>query len=156
MDSYFLNAMAMFACKHPSVQVFVPKYYYMGTNIFQVVGGGFFSKEHKCGCAIGQNEVDKGQYDYPFKVDYVFEPAFVVKTRFFEQVGLLDEGWQFGFEGPDLGKRAAIFGIETWYVPEAKVEHQGGGTMQIRNQALPTSNFKRFIENFNKPLSLSS
>ena len=132
----FLRAMASFASVHPKAGIFVGKYYFMGTQTFQRVGGGYFTKDEKWGKNIGTNEKDKGQYDQPIKIDYVYEAAFVVRTSLFERIGLIDPLWQFSYEGPDLCKRAAKFNIETWYVPEAKVEHEVGGSTRKRNFSL--------------------
>jgi GT2 family glycosyltransferase len=131
--------MASFASVHPKAGIFIGKYYFMGTRTFQVVGGGFFTEEEKCGKDIARNEKDEGQYDQPIKIDYVYEAALVVRTSVFECIGLIDPLWQFGWEGPDLCKRAAKFNIESWYVPEAKVEHEAGGTMKRMKRQTQTN-----------------
>jgi GT2 family glycosyltransferase len=139
----FLRAMASFASVHPKAGIFAGKYYFMRTHTFQVAGGGYFTKEEKGGKNIGPNEKDGGQYDEPIKIDYVYAAAFVVRTSLFERIGLLDPLWQFGYEGPDLCKRAAKFSIESWYVPEAKVEHEVGGTMNRKKRQTQTNiNFR--------------
>jgi hypothetical protein len=119
----------------------------MGTRTFQIAGGGYFTKEEKCGKDIGVKEKDEGQYDQAMKIDYVYEAALVVRTSVFERIGLIDPLWQFGWEGPDLCKRASRFSIESWYVPEAKVEHEHGGTLNRKNQRIQTNiNFRHALK----------
>jgi hypothetical protein len=139
VDPDFLKAIASFASKHPRAGMFAGKYYRMGTRTLQVAGGGFFTKEEKCGKNfIGKNEKDEGQHDQARKVDYVYEAALVASSNLFERIGLIDPSWQFLFEGPDLGKRAAKFGIESWYVPEASVEHEIGATFDRKKTPVKT------------------
>jgi hypothetical protein len=135
----FLQAIASFASKHPRAGMFAGKYYFMDTRTLQVAGGGFFTREEKCGeIYIGKNEKDEGQYDRARKVDYVYEAALVARTSLFEHIGLIDPSWQFLFEGPDLGKRAARFSIESWYVPQAAVEHEEGATFSRKKTPVKT------------------
>jgi hypothetical protein len=125
----FLKAINSFALEHHKAAMFAGKYYFMGTRTLQVAGGGFFTEKEKIGeNFIGKNEKDEGQHDRPRKVDYVYEAALVARMSLFERIGLIDPGWEFLFEGPDLGKRAAKLGIESWYVPEASIEHEVGAT----------------------------
>lgn len=125
----FLRAIANFSSKHPKASVFAGKYYFMGTRILQVAGGGFFSEKEMCGeNFIGSNEKDIGQYDIPRKVDYVYEAAFVARLQLFSVIGLFDPLWLFNYEGPDLCKRASRVGLESWYVPQAFVEHEVNAT----------------------------
>jgi len=132
----FLRAMASFALLHPKAGVFAGKYYFMGTQTFQRVGGGYFTKDRKWGKNIAVNEKDRCQYNQPFEIDYVYEAALVARTSLFDRIGLIDPLWQFSYEGPDLCKRASKFNIESWYVPEAKVEHEVGGSTRKRNFSL--------------------
>lgn len=135
----FLRAMASFASVHAKAGIFAGKYYLMRTHTFQLAGGGHFTKEEKGGKNIALNEKDEGQYDEPIKIDYVYAAGFVARTSLFERIGLIDPLWQFGYEGPDLCKRATKFNIESWYVPEAKVEHEVGGTMNRKKRQTQTN-----------------
>jgi hypothetical protein len=160
----FLKAIASFASRRREAGMFGGKYYFMGTRTLQVAGGGFFTKEEKIGeNFVGMNEIDRGQHDCASKLDYLYEAALVARMDLFERVGLIDPDWQFLFEGPDLGKRAAKLGIESWYVPEALVEHEVGATFDrkktpvkaltylMRSLAMAKNRFRFLIKHY--PLS---
>jgi N-acetylglucosaminyl-diphospho-decaprenol L-rhamnosyltransferase len=63
-----------------------------------------------------------------FRAGWVSGASLIVRRAVFEEVGLLDEGLYTYFDDPDLCRRAARAGWETWYVPESRVVHLAGAT----------------------------
>ena len=51
----------------------------------------------------------------------------ILRRTMLEQIGLLDEGLYTYFDDPDICLRARRAGWETWFVPESRVIHSGGG-----------------------------
>ena len=55
----------------------------------------------------------------------------------YEKIGGLDERFPLFFNDVDWSYRAALLGIETWYIPEAVVKHgHGGTTKRVRKSAV--------------------
>jgi hypothetical protein len=76
----------------------------------------------------------------PIRAGWVSGASLILRRAVLEQVGLLDEGLYTYFDDPDICRRAARAGWETWYVPESRVTHLGGATTGLSGKREP----KRF------------
>jgi GT2 family glycosyltransferase len=129
LDKNFFSAIIKAGEADPKAGVFGCKIRYIGTRKLQAAGGGMFSKDNPLGSKhFGQDEVDKGQWNKPMVLDYIYEPAFALKRTALERTGLLDPAWFILMEGPDYCLRAKKAGFKTVYVPDAIVEHEVSGT----------------------------
>ena len=71
------------------------------------------------------------------KVDWISGAAMAMSRSTFERLGGFDEDFFLYFEDVDLCKRARELGIETFYFPDACVEHLiGGSSERIHCRAL--------------------
>lgn len=60
------------------------------------------------------------------RTDWLSGASLFVRTKVFEDIGLLDESYFMYFEETDLCLRADRAGWECWYVPESRVVHLVG------------------------------
>jgi hypothetical protein len=65
--------------------------------------------------------------------------AAVYSRRMLDDVGMLDEGFEFGLEDADIAWRARMRGWRCLYVPDAVVHHDVGGTV-------PYGSDRRFLQ----------
>jgi len=77
----------------------------------------------------------------PLRVDWVSGACFLARRKAIEQVGTLDEGYFLYFEETDWCRRMAQQGWTTWYLPEAKVRHLGGESVDQSETAAPFSTY---------------
>lgn len=68
-------------------------------------------------------------------VDWVSGAAMVLRTTMCREVGVLDDVFSFYGQDLDICARARDAGWEVKLIPEARVRHQGGGTIRRREGA---------------------
>ncbi|MGA9117671.1 MAG: glycosyltransferase family 2 protein [Bacteroidota bacterium] len=83
---------------------------------------------------FGRGEAGGFDYGKPACVDHLMAAAFLVRTRVFQEVGLLDEGFRIYYNDMDWCYRLRKAGREIWYVPAARVMHHLGKTVGILNR----------------------
>ena len=66
------------------------------------------------------------------KTDWVSGAAFMVRSKVFDGVGLMDDGYFLYFEEVDFMLRASEAGWEIWHNPESRVVHLAGQSTKIR------------------------
>ena len=59
----------------------------------------------------------------------------IIRREVIENVGLLDEGYDFWYEDVDFCHRALKASWELWYVPEARILHYGGASSGLLDVA---------------------
>ena len=69
--------------------------------------------------------------DKIFQMEQVPGAAMMVKREVVERVGLLDEGFRFGYEDVDFCNRCGKAGWTLWYLPDARVVHYGGASVAM-------------------------
>lgn len=69
--------------------------------------------------------------------DWVAGASMIIRTKVFEQVGLLDEGYFLYFEEVDFCLQAKRKGWSCWYVPQSKVVHLVGQSSGVTNTKIP-------------------
>jgi len=74
--------------------------------------------------SVGRNQIDRGQFAGPVKVDYVAFCAVLIKRMVLETVGLLDERFFFSYEDADFCRRARNAGYRVVGQPGARVWHK--------------------------------
>lgn len=76
------------------------------------------------------NGVPDGEYwSKPSEIAMAPLTAALFDRRTFEQIGSLDERFESYLEDVDLGLRCALSGLSGRYVPSARAEHWGSGTL---------------------------
>ena len=89
-------------------------------------------------------EEDKGQYDSPCRVFWATGAAMMVRSAAFRKVGGLDGSFFAHMEEIDLCWRLLARGGEIYAVPQSKVYHVGGATL---NKSNPHKTFLNFRNN---------
>ena len=89
-------------------------------------------------------EEDKGQYDSPCRVFWATGAAMMVRSVAFRKVGGLDGRFFAHMEEIDLCWRLLARGGEIYAVPQSKVYHVGGATL---NKSNPHKTFLNFRNN---------
>jgi hypothetical protein len=59
----------------------------------------------------------------------------MIRREVLQQIGLLDESYDFWYEDVDFSRRAGRAGWELWYVPEARIYHRGGASSGLQGGA---------------------
>ncbi len=89
-------------------------------------------------------EKNENQYTEPRQVFWASGAAMVVRTDLFKKLGGFDPSFFAHQEEIDLCWRMKQAGYEVWCLPESKVYHLGGGTLQYLN---PRKDFLNFRNN---------
>ncbi|MBN1147953.1 MAG: glycosyltransferase family 2 protein [Anaerolineales bacterium] len=76
----------------------------------------------------GRGQVDRGQFEQPRRVDYVFGAAMWVQRPVFERIGLFDERFFLYLEDLDFCLRAQQAGFSPLFVPQALAWHTGSAS----------------------------
>jgi GT2 family glycosyltransferase len=98
-------------------------YHYNEADVIQSAGGHLsplWESVH-----IGQNELDRGQYNAPRQVDWISGCAIMVRRAAIEQAGKIDERFFYYYEETEWCVRIARAGWEIWHIPQAKLWHKG-------------------------------
>ena len=67
----------------------------------------------------------------PGRMEQIPGACMFVRREALEEVGLFDEGYRFWYEDVDLCARFLKSGWEIWYLPDAKILHQGGAATRL-------------------------
>ncbi|WAI01173.1 glycosyltransferase family 2 protein [Methanogenium organophilum] len=107
------------------------QYNYNGSkNTIQFAGGKqniwIFRTRH-----IGLNEIDVGQYDKNYDVDYVHGSCLLAKVSMVKKIGMLDNTYVSFREENDWGIRGFRGGWKSVYAYRSKIWHKGGGSTKI-------------------------
>lgn len=86
-----------------------------------VAGAGRFIDRFGNVYARGVNEVDKGQYD---RVTEIFAGLAVFRRKAFDEIGLFDESFFYGYDEIDLCWRIRSKGYRILYVPRSRIYHK--------------------------------
>lgn len=102
-------------------------YYYDNPNKFWFCGGkiNFWNGNV---IKIGENELDKGQYNIIKEVDYVAGTCLLIKKEVIEKVGKLDCDYFAYWEEADFCIRAKKAGYKIIHVPKGKIWHKISST----------------------------
>jgi N-acetylglucosaminyl-diphospho-decaprenol L-rhamnosyltransferase len=91
-------------------------------------------------------------------VDWVSGAAMIIRRQVFDAVGLLDEGLYTYFDDIDFCMNAKRAGWPTWYVPESRITHFGGGSTgvaaRIQKRRPPywfQARRRFFLKNYGRP-----
>lgn len=103
-------------------------YFYQKPNILQEVGGAKFYPFFGVVTPIGRGEIDKGQYNKDFEVDYASGCCSLLRRELIEEIGLLDENFFHYWEETDWNLRAKKRGWKVVCSTRAKVWHKLSST----------------------------
>ncbi len=112
----------------PAVGIFGPKVYYRDDPERIWYAGARQRRVVLAAAGTGRGQIDRGQFDKPIPVDYIFGTAMMIRRSIFEQVGLFDERFYLYLEDLDFCLRARRMGISLLFVPQARVWHTGSAS----------------------------
>lgn len=116
-------------------------------DMFEYAGacGGYIDRYGYPFCRgriMGYTEKDKGQYDSVVPVFWATGAALLIRTATFHDVGGLDSRFFAHMEEIDLCWRLRSRGLEIVCIPQSRVFHLGGGTLNKENPQKTYLNFR--------------
>lgn len=117
--------------KHRQVGIMGSKVrYYHKPSLIQCIAGAYYNKWLGYSSQIGNQAVDKGQFDDDVvQPDLIIGACMLVSTSFLDAVGLLNEEYFLYFEEQDWAERANRNGFKIWYTTRSVVYHKEGSTI---------------------------
>lgn len=73
--------------------------------------------------------------DEPARYDWLSGASMLIRTKVFQDVGLMDEGYFLYYEETDFCLRAEKLGWSCWYVPQSRVIHLVGKSTGVTDAA---------------------
>jgi len=140
----FWQPLVDFLGKNPRVGVVGPKIYFAPgheyhKNRYQKkdrgrviwAAGGEIDWDNVIGFNRGMDEIDRGQFDQPEKVDMVSGCCFLAPAKVWREVKYFDERYFLYYEDDDFCQRVKGLGFEIYYLPTAKIWHLGAGSSRV-------------------------
>ena len=133
---------------------------YNQKDIFEYAGaaGGFIDQWGYPFCrgrVFDTCEKDLGQYDDDFDISWATGACLVVRSEVFQETGGFDERFFAHMEEIDLCWRIKNAGYQIKCLPESKVFHLGGGTLNTSNPQKTFLNYRNGLALLFKNLPLS-
>jgi GT2 family glycosyltransferase len=109
----------------PQLGIFGAKIYYFSQPKRIWYAGTSHIKNTAHFSHLGKGSIDNGQkFNHLVETDYACGCAFFVDTGVFRKIGLFDDNYYLTYEETDLCYRARRAGINSYFVPDAKVWHK--------------------------------
>lgn len=124
LDAGMLRALVASAAVDERIAAVGPKIYYSAQPQRLWFAGGELSLWRGWPRHTGLRQMDRGQYDSARDVDYLTGCALLVRTKTFDDVGLLDAGFRMYAEDADWCLRARGKGYRLRYAPAARMWHK--------------------------------
>jgi GT2 family glycosyltransferase len=129
-----INALLEYSQNHPNSAIIGSKIYKNTPEGQKIQGfGGLLNKFTARSSHVGDNEVDKGQYDNGFKFDYVMGAVMFIPSWYFEKSGLFDETNFLYCEEQDITNTCKKNGWDLGFCPNSKVYHQESSSVGNRS-----------------------
>ena len=117
------------------------------------MAGGFINRETGRGGMLGLNELDEGQFQGVFDVEYVSGGMLLARTEAIREVGLLDERFFMYYEDTDWGMRMCARNWRVVTVAAAKAWHKDKATAGSRKPYFIQHGYFMFLyKNFRRNL----
>ncbi|MEN6593001.1 MAG: glycosyltransferase family 2 protein [Methanobacterium sp.] len=101
-------------------------YFYDDKNVLQAAGGGYIDLEKGESLEVGFGELDNGQHDRPYELDYVGGSCLLVKKRVIKDIGLLDSNYFMYWEDVDWCFTGIEHGYKSLYAFKSRIWHKYG------------------------------
>ena len=158
VTAHWLEPLLEFVESHPDVAACQPKIRSLREpEKFEYAGaaGGFIDRYGYPFCRgrlFGTLETDCGQYDDPLDTFWASGAALFVRTAVYRQAGGLDPGFFAHMEEIDLCWRIHLAGYRIAVVPQSRVHHQGGASLDAANPQKTYLNFRNNLLMLHKNL----
>jgi GT2 family glycosyltransferase len=123
-----LGNLARMAESHPGAAILGPKIYYRQAEDKIWYAGSKRRWGVLAATVPGRRQSDRGQFELPGEVDYVFGAAMFIRRQVFEDIGLFDERYFLYLEDLDFCLRAQAAGYGLLFVPQSHVWHIGSAS----------------------------
>jgi len=124
LDPECLTELVKVGESDPKIGIVGPMvYHHNEPDVIQSAGGmlgKYWQSQH-----LGQNELDRGQFQSPHPVEWISGCAILVRRAAIEQAGMLDASFFIYWEETEWCIRVARSGWQIVHVPEAKMWHKG-------------------------------
>lgn len=124
VDPGFLSFLVERAESDPSIGMVGGKIYYADQPNRIWFAGGTINLWQGLIAHIGIREVDSGQFDRPYEIDYVTGCCLLASRNCIEVIGELDESYFIYTEDADWCWRARLAGFKIYFEPRAKIWHK--------------------------------
>lgn len=154
----WLDPLVSFLDKNPKVAAVQPKILsYRNPGSFEHAGaaGGYLDKNGYPYCrgrVFDDVETDRGQYDNPTEIFWASGAALTIRRELYIEAGGLDPKFFAHMEEIDLCWRLKLMGYKIFAVPESKVYHLGGGSLNYNNPRKTYLNFRNNLLMLHKNL----
>lgn len=154
----WLSPLYRFMETHPEAGACQPKILsYRDRYKFEYAGaaGGFIDRygyPYCRGRVFATVEEDHGQYEDPIPVFWATGAALMVRSDTYLSVGGLDTAFFAHMEEIDLCWRIHLAGFEIYAVPQSRVYHLGGGSLDASNPRKTYLNFRNNLLMLHKNL----
>lgn len=105
------------------------------------------------GRIMNETESDQGQYDESVAIFWTSGACMFIRREALQPSGLLDEDFQLHMEEIDLCWRLKLNGWNLYSIPDSKIWHHGGGTLNHNDPIKIYYNFRNNIFMLAKNLS---
>ena len=98
---------------------------------------------------LTEMDFDPSSYRYPHEIEWATGAALLIRSDFIARIGHWDERFFLYSEEVDFFRRARECGAKTWFEPEARMIHSGGGSgRSVELLALMAVNKIRYAEKY--------
>lgn len=128
VDSEFLRELVKVAENDDRIALVGPKiYYYDNPERINFIGNSinYWLGSWK---VLGQNEIDRGQFDSVIDVDSINGCCVLIRCEVLRYIGLLDKRFPMGYEDVDISLRARKFGYKVQAAGRSKIWHKIGAS----------------------------
>ena len=127
VDENFITEMVNLAEEEKEIGFVGSKtYFYYEKNILQAAGGGYIDLKKGESHEVGFKEVDKGQHDGIYELDYVGGSCMLVKNTVIDDIGLLDTKLFMYWEDVDWCFTGRENGYKSIYAYKSRIWHKYG------------------------------
>jgi GT2 family glycosyltransferase len=131
---------------HLNVGMVAPKIlYYSKKNLIWYAGALIDPRSTYFVRHIGENEIDKGQYDKIKETGYAVGTALFVRKEVIEKCGLLDEILFLYAEETEWNVRAQANGFKSVYLPDVTIYHKVTEPSQQTRWKMQSSYFQSYL-----------
>lgn len=151
VEKDWLLPMISFMESHPDVAACMPKILdYHQRNKFEYAGacGGFIDTLGYPFCRgriFEETETDRGQYDNNIEIFWATGACLFIRANIFHEIKGFDDDFFAHMEEIDLCWRIKNKGYKIFVIPDSRVYHVGGGTLQKTNPAKTYLNFRNSL-----------
>lgn len=121
--------------RHPDCMI-APKIYYSDRRDVIWSAGGSVSPLIRKVSHIGENQVDKGQFEEETEIGFATGCALLIPRRVLDRAGLLDEQFFLYYEDTEYSFRLGKLGIPIYYCPKAVMYHKVGASSKGADSSL--------------------